>query len=281
MRRISERAGRGSRPNVADIASLALDLARRLRQHAGETNGHNDNPTEAALGIIDQARAQIAGNVVPSGGKSWWEGASPVLYCYEFLAPGELAALRSYVLERKSAFSPASLVNDKTSMAFVDTSFRLSETLFALGPFRSLFEKRVSNYLDFACARLDLPLFDRPTFELQLTATRNGGFFLAHDDNSHRANRTRRLTFVYYFFFEPLKWTGRALRCRPVSARPVPLDIPPVQNRLVFFESSLRHEVMPFASESDAFEASRFTVNGWVHQEKWLCQGGESENPFS
>src|SRR6185436_4348625 len=99
------------------------------------------------------------------------------------------------------------------------TNYRRSETVFSLGPFGPLFERRVARYLDFACARLGVPAFSEPHFELQLTAIPNGGFFREHDDNSHANNRSRRLTFVYYFFLGPFRRSGGALRFDLTDAR--------------------------------------------------------------
>jgi Rps23 Pro-64 3,4-dihydroxylase Tpa1-like proline 4-hydroxylase len=173
------------------------------------------------------------------------------------------------VLAVREAFKPATLISGESNDIYVDSGFRRAETVFDVGPFASVFEQRVSRYLDFACARLGCPHFTQPSFELQLTAMPSGGFFREHDDNSHTNNRSRQLTFVYYFFLRPLTWSGGALRFSPTGDWLAPVDVPPVENRLVFFDSSLRHEVLPYISNVDGLEGSRFTLNGWVHQDSW------------
>ena len=60
-------------------------------------------------------------------------------------------------------------------------------------------------------------------FKLQLTATRNGGFFRRHDDNSHAANRTRH---VRVLFFLRLVAAGRgraSFLADGALARPPPI----------------------------------------------------------
>ncbi len=250
--------------------SFLDDLAQRIVARERDERSRASEVTQAALAIIDGAAnpvGPLAPASVPMG--AWWEQPAPVVLCDEFLAPAELAALRVHVSAVRDVFRPATLISGDSDAIYIDTSFRRSETVFDLGHFVPLFETRVSRYLDFACAQLGCPLFTRPTFELQLTAMPSGGFFREHDDNSHANNRSRRLTFVYYFFLQPLNWHGGALRFSPTSDRRRPLDVPPVENRLVFFNSALRHEVLPYSSDSGAFEGARFTVNGWVHQEQW------------
>jgi len=196
-----------------------------------------------------------------------WEHPASVLTCEEFLAPGELAALRDFVLARERAFEAGTLVGPQHDGLYVDRSFRAADTLFDLGPFRDLFERRVALCLPFVCARLGIPPIERHWLEFQLTSMRDGGHFGRHDDNSHPANRTRRLTFVFYFYGSPERPSGGELRFSPKGAWHGPLDVRPLPNRLVFFDSSVTHEVLPVRAASSRFEASRFTVNGWVHQE--------------
>ena len=250
--------------------SLLDDLAQRLVARAGDERPSASEVMHTALAIIGGATGQPGDWAsTPERMGPWWAHATPVVLCDEFLAPGELVALRGHVAAIREAFKPATLISGDSDDIYVDTSFRRSETVFHLDRFAPLFEARVSRYLDFACARLGCAPFTHPTFELQLTAMPSGGFFREHDDNSHANNRSRRLTFVYYFFLQPSNWRGGALRFLPTGEWRDPIDVPPVENRLVFFNSALRHEVLPYSSDIGAFEGARFTVNGWVHQEQW------------
>ena len=230
-------------PSDPAIAGVTVAAADWLRQWAADSN--------AAAGTIDD-----------------WSHPASVLTCEEFLAPGELAALRDFVLSREADFAAGTLVAGDDAGVFVDRSFRAAETLFDLGPFRDLFESRIGRYLPFVCERLGFPQIDQHWFEFQLAAIPDGGFFRRHDDNSHSATRTRQLTCVFYFYCSPSPPAGGELRFSPKGAWRGPRAFQPLANRMVFFDSSLPHEVLPVRSSSDRFEASRFTVNGWVHQDR-------------
>ncbi|MDH4744513.1 2OG-Fe(II) oxygenase [Sphingomonas sp. CBMAI 2297] len=196
-----------------------------------------------------------------------WAHPAPVLTCDEFLGPGEISALVDFVLSREADFGVGTLVGNERPDIYVDRSFRAAETLFDLGPFLALFERRIERYLPFVCDHLGWPPFEQHGFEFQLTAIRNGGFFRRHNDNSHPATRTRRLTFVFYFFCSPLQPLGGELRFAPRGAWRGPLAFPPIANRMIFFDSSIPHEVLPVRAPTDGFGAARFTVNGWIHQD--------------
>ena len=111
--------------------------------------------------------------------------------------------------------------------------------------------------------------------ELELTAYRGGGFCLPHRDSGHkRTKRTnsRVISFAYYFHHEPKGFAGGELLLYDTS---VAMDdfapaafsrIEPVNNSLVLFPSDYYHEVLPVQATSDAFENTRFTVNGWLHR---------------
>jgi Rps23 Pro-64 3,4-dihydroxylase Tpa1-like proline 4-hydroxylase len=244
-------------------ASLADGIAARLDAFGQE------EPTRKALALLQHAREEAGSQAAQADFGAWWRHPAPMVLCDEFLGPRELASLRAFVASIREQFAPATLVRGDSAETYIDTSYRLSQTVFNLGPLAGLFQERVARYLDFASGRLELPSFSHPRFELQLTATPTGGFFREHDDSSHANNRSRRLTFVYYFFMASHRWSGGALRFAPTPLRPYPVDVLPLENRLVFFDSAIRHEVLPYTSEWDTLEGSRFTVNGWVHQDSW------------
>ena len=42
------------------------------------------------------------------------------------------------------------------------------------------------------------------------------------------------------------------------------LELPPVQNSIIFFDSSCYHEVRDVLCQTPGFANARFTVNGWI-----------------
>lgn len=243
-------------------------FAELLTHHAATASDLPDPAGDKVMIATANWLKQWAGNSHAAAGTiEDWAHPAPVLSCDEFLGPGEIASLSDFVLSREADFGVGTLVGNERPGVYVDRSFRAAETLFDLGPFRDLFARRIERYLPFVCARLGWPPFEQYGLEFQLTAIRKGGFFRRHDDNSHPATRTRRLTFVFYFFCSPLQPLGGELRFSPRGAWRGPHAFPPLANRIIFFDSSIPHEVLPVRAPSDRFEAARFTVNGWIHQD--------------
>ena len=108
--------------------------------------------------------------------------------------------------------------------------------------------------------------------EVQITASNHGDFFRWHCDNAQEEIASREITFVYFFHREPKRFHGGELRIYdslPHNGTYVPTKnyraIVPRQNQIVFFLSSLAHEITPVECPSEEFGDSRFTVNGWFH----------------
>lgn len=247
------------RPGFADL------LANRLTAAANPLDPDSDTVNLAAARRLGRSIEQTSSTAQPIAD---WSRPASVLAIEEFLAPGEMSALRDFVLARQRDFKAGTLVSGDQSEVYVDRSVRVVDYLSDLGPFRKLFEDRIDRYLPFVYARLGLPPVERHWFEFQMTAIPNGGFFRRHDDNSHPVNRTRLLTLVFYFFCSPSPPRGGELRFSPPGEWSGPVEFQPLANRMLFFDSSIPHEVVPVRSPSDRFEAARFTVNGWVHQDR-------------
>lgn len=248
-----------------DRHALAALLARHVAAADERADRGHD---QVALAAADRLGRWADALHDPADPIAAWSRPASVVVCEEFLAPSEIAALSAYVLSRRRDFQAGTLVHHDTPGVYVDRSFRAAETLFDLQAFRDLFAARIDRYLPFICARLGLPPFGRHGYEFQLAAIPDGGFFRQHDDNSHPANRTRRLTCVFYFFCSPLRPEGGELRFAPEHGWNGPRLFRPVANRILFFDSSVPHEVLPVRGRSDRFEAARFTVNGWIHQDR-------------
>jgi hypothetical protein len=243
-----------------------LSLAELLERHVAAASNPSDPAGDRVTAAAADRLRQWAGG--SSAAIEDWARPASLLSFEEFLAPGEISGLADYVLSREADFEAATLVGSDRPDVFVDLNFRAARSLGDLGPFQDTFEKRIDRYLPFVCARLGFPPIGRHWFEYQLTAIPDGGFFRRHDDNSHPANQSRRLTFVFYFYCSPFPPSGGELRFWPEGAWHGPVQFPPLANRIVFFDSSIPHEVLPVRGSSDRFEAARFTVNGWVHQDR-------------
>ena len=83
---------------------------------------------------------------------------------------------------------------------------------------------------------------------------------------------TRMVSFVYYFAMRPDAFTGGDLRVHDKVERDGfyhPADthttIEPRNNSVVFFPSTLFHEVLSVHSNGAGLDDQRFTVNGWFH----------------
>jgi SM-20-related protein len=107
--------------------------------------------------------------------------------------------------------------------------------------------------------RLDL---SHPQLELYVHAYNHGTYFDKHPDNHGGANWRRRVSCVYYLHQRPRRFDGGRLLIYDSKGRAFPVES--VHNSIVFFPSSLVHEVLPIQCASRRFEDSRFAINVWV-----------------
>jgi SM-20-related protein len=121
--------------------------------------------------------------------------------------------------------------------------------------------------------RLGMEEFPIASVEAQITASNDGDFFRNHSDSGDGKVASRCLTFVYFFHHEPQRFEGGELRIHD-SRREDDRDlatgsyqaIVPQQNQIVFFPSSVLHEITTVKCSSGLFADSRFTLNGWLHR---------------
>jgi SM-20-related protein len=190
----------------------------------------------------------------------------------EFLAPQELEELITYTLQHEGDFD-ASEVISPTDNGIVDYDHRRSRVLMQTGKHEDVILRRIKDVLPLVLGRLGMEEFPISGVEIQITASNNGDFFRAHQDNSEEEVASRYLTFVYFFHREPAQFDGGELRihdARLEGDRYVDTGnyqtIMPQQNQIVFFPCSLLHEITPVKCRSGAFADSRFTLNGWLHR---------------
>lgn len=191
----------------------------------------------------------------------------------EFLAPSDLEALTRYTLAHEADFQVSEVLSPGVKGGTVDHEYRRSRVLSEPGTAVQTLVDRVR-----ACLPRVLPKLARPAFavagvEAQITASNHGDFFRWHSDNAQAEIASREITFVYFFHREPKRFEGGELRIYDSQRREgvyVPTGnyraVVPRQNQMVFFHSSLAHEITPVECRSGEFGDSRFTVNGWFHR---------------
>lgn len=134
-------------------------------------------------------------------------------------------------------------------------------------------KSKVLDALPSALSNLEHPQFDVSHVEMQMTAHNDGCFYKVHSDAGSAKTKTRELTYVYYFYQEPKAFGGGELKIydtKIINGKVIREDnskiVEPLNNSIVFFNSRCKHEVLPIACPSGQFEASRFTLNGWLRR---------------
>lgn len=192
------------------------------------------------------------------------EQAETHLLIADFMLPQTHAALLNYTQQRQLDFMP-STVTSTSGKDVVDLQQRISHVLMEFPQFRNLFLEKLNDRFTQACRVLGIPEFPVGNVECQLTAHGNGGFFKRHQDVGSGSKTGRTISYVYYFFREPKGFTGGNLRLYPDGSSQV-VDLPPRNNSIVFFSSTISHDVEPITVPSKNFSDYRFTVNGWIHK---------------
>lgn len=188
-----------------------------------------------------------------------------------FLDDEEYRKLLQMVGERLDDMAPSSVSRPDDGEAAYDDAYRRSRVAMDLDEIWPLFEDRLLALLPHVRREVGLPYFELGSVERQMTAHGDGDFFAQHVDENHPGtDRSRALTFVYYFHFEPRRFRGGELRLYDTEDRGGvihPLEtyteVEPRANSIVFFPAAASHEVMAVTSETDGPEGLRFTVNGW------------------
>ncbi|MCW3818993.1 2OG-Fe(II) oxygenase [Micromonospora sp. DR5-3] len=189
----------------------------------------------------------------------------------EFLDVEQHLGLYQHVLEEREKFEVATIVPRGAVEPTVNERIRRSRTLDDLGPYGDRLVERIREQLGEVLPRLKHPAFQLGEIELQATVNGDGDYFRLHRDSD--GTDTRELTFVYFFFPEPRRFSGGELRVfetRDVDGQLIPTDrsqtIVPRGNLAVFFPSRHEHEVLPVRVPSGTLEDARFSVTGWIHR---------------
>ncbi len=191
----------------------------------------------------------------------------------EFLVPEELNSIIEYTRSREGDFQLSEVIAPGQTGATLDYEHRRSRVLMDIGEHQAVVLNRIQAYLPRVLQKMGREVFPVTRVEAQITASNDGDFFRNHNDNGQDEIASRELTFVYFFHREPKAFQAGELRIYDskwengeyVSTGNYQ-TIVPEQNQVVFFPSSLLHEITPVECPSLAFADSRFTVNGWFHR---------------
>lgn len=188
----------------------------------------------------------------------------------DFLAPDLHDSLLAHALGQEAAFERSSVRKDRGN--FYGDARKSLICSAKLGPLKAPLEAAIRQALPAILEGIGLAPFEPARIELEISAHRNGDYFLPHIDTFHGGERDgietdRVVTAVYYFHAQPKAFTGGEFRIHPFGADGGdPVDIEPKNNRLLALPAFALHEVRPIASDSDDFRSSRFAVNAWVHR---------------
>ncbi len=227
----------------ADVVALVTDPPLRF-----ENSGQPQQPRVAGA---DQASARHESNY---------------RLTENFLTAEEHASLLRLVSERAANFVGSTVSTQ-------DTEYRHSKVLYMFEPFDALFRRRIAALVPEISPALGIAPFQVGDIECQMTAHNDGDYFKLHNDNGSPDTATRVLTYVYYFFAEPKRFTGgqfRLYHSRIIGGAyhlgEHAADIEPKNNSVLFFPSYCHHEVLPVHCASGQFADGRFTINGWVRR---------------
>jgi SM-20-related protein len=190
-------------------------------------------------------------------------GTWRVMRMRNFLPAQAHVALLDHVLRQEQKFTGSSVLSN-------DPEYRKSSVLYDFPEYQQMFRTALRAANPQICEAIGVPSFTIDHIECQLTATVDKGYFKPHNDNSAGVGH-RKITFVYYFHREPRPYNGGEIRFfgyNPLApdtgdSRHL-LELLPVQNSIIFFDSSCYHEVRDVLCQTPGFANARFTVNGWI-----------------
>lgn len=185
-----------------------------------------------------------------------------------FLSASDHAALLVHALHSEPRFAPATIVSD-ASQGYEAASRIAWYCRDGLGPVETAFRTAVSARLPEILAGIGMKPFALEKLELELAAHPDGSHFTPHIDTMTKNRRAldssdRVVTMVYYFHAQPRRFRGGELAIYPFD-RSAPVEVEPLDNRLLAFPAICLHEVRQVQADPD-FAAARFAVNCWLHR---------------
>ncbi len=187
----------------------------------------------------------------------------------DFLPPHIVERLTRSTLRCRARFAAGEVV-PAVGGSQIDADFRRSHVLMDMPPAARPVVAEIEARLPEALRKLGYPSFTVSRTDAQITASGHGDFFRLHNDTGAGELESREITFVYYFHCMPKAFRGGELRIHDSRLQHGDYvsdgqyqTIVPEHNQIVFFPSSLMHEVTKVRCISGAFRDARFTVNGW------------------
>jgi Rps23 Pro-64 3,4-dihydroxylase Tpa1-like proline 4-hydroxylase len=191
----------------------------------------------------------------------------------DFLPEPLLEQLLAHVSAKADKFESTAVRSDSGDQA-EDLEERRSASLGELGEagdcVRTLVDAAAADFTSY----LGLEKFPYEIMSCKITTYGDGHFFRLHQDRATGIAASRRFGFIYYFNFEPKRFSGGELLLYdrdPDTLYPTATftTIHPVCNTLAIIPANCWHEVLPIACD-DEFLAGRFTLSGWVHDQRLL-----------
>jgi SM-20-related protein len=188
-----------------------------------------------------------------------------------FLGPDLNAELLEHVRMNETAFQPSRIGHSESGEYRPMT--RMSMQFGDLGRFGREFKLRLTALHAEILEHLQLSRFWPSGFEAELVAHGNGAHYRPHVDTSMGPQRDRDadrlISAVYYFYREPRRFSGGALRLHSLPGIAGcdgggAIDVSAAQDCLVAFPSWMPHEVLEVSCPSGKFLDSRFAANCWV-----------------
>lgn len=236
----------------------ALNLYRRFNEL------HPDSLRRALLCMI------LAGEDIPDSLVLHGLRPAPWVRITNFLTKARQEEIWELVDKKRSRFKESVIVGDGVNKKKRSSMVLYDDHLDQISPW---FLARVESTLSGSWSRLQVKPFETDQSEIQLTRHMDGAFFKIHTDaGDKQGTETRKVTYVYYFHRLPRQFEGGDLLLydtdTDVGGQSVGFTrLSPQHNSIVLFPSHFWHQVTPLRCASDDFEAGRFTLNGWLHDE--------------
>ncbi len=189
-----------------------------------------------------------------------------ILVLKNFLPADLNRRLMEYAAAQEKNFVPSTVTTN-------EADYRNSRVLYKPSEFSRLFRDILTSNFSKVISSLDIEQLSLGEIEVQITSHGDGGYYKVHRDSSAPQIASRVISFVYYFYREPRKFTGGEFRIYDGTVSDGAYrrserftDLVPENNSIIFFPSSRYHEVLPVLAPSELFADGRFTVNGWLRR---------------